>query len=404
MHIQPRPNESTYSLLARAHAQMGSQNPATSLLHLTGKRGFKPLSGLPTGSSEVVRRIGASIDVDEWINNHTLFPLYRPFIPPERIGFVRDGLIENGATKSRLGLLRSHCGAMEQLAYCPRCIDLAINRYGHGYWSRGHQIVGILTCARHRLPLHRINVEELSWKSRALVMPGGGGAMRVEDGQVSRLEFVAEQLGEIINEKTDVTISHGSYVDILRSAGLYTAKGRVRGRRLTCSVRRWLAPIKKLPPFDRLWSAVSVERNWAITTVANDGGFTHPIKHVVVWGAIGCEWRDLVNAASTRGHQRELDLRFTSSTSAPDSIALETLHRVGTLTAAASELGCDVTTMAVWADRIGWSRNRKPKKVTVELRTKIEAAIRNGDSSAEIARQFDVSVPTVNRIKRTLGP
>ena len=364
MLIQPRPDETTYSLLARAHVQIGVQNPSVSLLQLTGKKGFKPLSGLPTGSREVVRRTGISISVDEWVNNHTLLPLYRPFIPPERINYIREAIIEDGSTKSRLGLLRSHCGAMEQLAYCPRCIDLAVSHFGHSYWTRNHQVNGVSICSRHALPLHKILVEDLSWKNRALVMPGGGYTIRIEERQRELCEFVSEQLSEILNDKTGIIVSHELYVDVLRSAGLYTAKGRTRGRRLTSAVKRWLSPISQTQPFDTLVAALKVERNWATKTVACDSGFTHPIKHIVIWGAIGCEWNDLVNAASASGHQMELELCCAPSTPPPDFVVLETLCRERTLTAAADELGCDVTTMAVWADRLVWSRARKPKKVT----------------------------------------
>jgi transposase len=226
--------------------------------------------------------------------------------------------------------------------------------------------------------------------------------MQIKERQKEQLTFFAEQLGEIIGSKTNVSIGHDLYVDVLRSAELYTAKGRIRGRRLTAAVRRWLAPLRQSQPFDRLSSALSVERNWATTTIACDGGFTNPIKHIVVWGAIGCKWSDMINAASARGHQMELKLRFNSSTPPSDSVAIETLRRVGTLTAAARELGCDVTTMAVWADKLGWNRKRKPKKVNSVLRIELTEAITNGGSSSELARRFDVSVSTVNRIKRTL--
>lgn len=403
MFIQPRPDETTYSLLARAHVQIGTRNPSASLLQLTGKKGFKPLSGLPTGAREIVRRMGSSISVDEWINDHTLFPLYRPFIPTERINYVREGIIDGGATKSRLGLLRSHCGAMEQLAYCPRCSDLAVGHYGHSYWTRSHQINGVSICASHGLPLHKIDVENLNWKGRALVMPGNGHGISIEEHQKDRLQFVSEQLVEVINDQTMTVVSHDLYVDVLRAAGLYTTKGRVRGRRLTSAIKRWLSPIGQIQPFDRLLSALAVERNWAITTVANDGGFTHPLKHIAMWGALGCKWSDLVNAASARDHQMELELRISSSIPPSDSVVRETLRQVGTLTAAADELGYDVTTMAVWADRLGWSRNRKPKKVTSEMRLKLAKAIRKGGNSSKLARQFGISVSTVNRVKRSLG-
>lgn len=46
---------------------------------------------------------------------------------------------------------------------------------------------------------------------------------------------------------------------------------------------------------------------------------------------------------------------------------------------------------------------RKRTTITPELRANIEAAVRSGATSAAIAKQFDVSVPTVQNIKRAAG-
>ena len=351
MYIEPRPDESSYSLLARAHLQTGARSPAESLWQLTGRRGHKPLSGLPTGSKEIVARIGLGIDVDEWVHKHTLFPLFRPFVPQQRLDFIRESIRGSGAAKSRLGLLRSHCGAMEQLAYCSRCNDLAVSQFGHAYWTRATQLNGVAVCAHHQLPLLKIAIEDLPWKSRALVLPEAGQEMRIPDDKKGALAFISQQVGELLNDRTNIAVQHQMYVDILRSAGLYTKMGRVRGRLLTSAIRRWLKPIRELQPFDQLLSSLGVERNWATIAVACEGGFTHPLKHIVIWGAIGSTWRDLVDSAFSEYHQMELKLRVASSPPPPtDAMVLETLQRTDTLTAAAGKLGCDVTTMGVWAD------------------------------------------------------
>ena len=402
MYVQPRPDETSYSLLTRAHLQSVNANPANSLETITGVRGYKPLSGLPTRSFEIIKNLKLPLTIDDWINKHTLYPLFRPFIPANRITFIRESIEQSGASKSRIGLLRSHCGAHEQRAYCSHCNALAISHYGHAYWSRSHALKGVAICIRHAQPLHTICANNLAWKDRALVMPERGHELQIDDEQESALLFISEQVGKVINDTSGVHIRHEMYVDALRAAGLYTQKGRIRGRRLTSAIRRWLAPISRVEPFDELLRSLNVERNWATIAIACEGGFTHPLKHVVIWGAIGCCWNDLVNAAFAKGHQLDLALDFSTEQPPSDAIVLKTLHRAGSLTASAKELGCDVTTMAVWADRLGYERTRKPKKVTSKLRIRIVRAVEMGESSADIARQFSLSVTTINRIKRSL--
>ncbi len=87
-----------------------------------------------------------------FINAHTMLPLYRPFLPIERVemltqqmaGFVRAGNIHclAGLTASRIPILRF-------LRYCPLCLGDDERDYGEYYWHRSHQVAGVKLCYRH---------------------------------------------------------------------------------------------------------------------------------------------------------------------------------------------------------------------------------------------------------------
>jgi hypothetical protein len=161
--------------------------------------------------------------------------------------------------------------------------------------------------------------------------------------------------------------------------------------------------LRDLAPFDQLYAALDVERNWITKSVACEGGFTHPLKHIVIWGAIGCGWMDLVNTAHAPGHQLGLDLCHPAPTELSEDAVRDILERGRSLTAAAKEADCDVSTMSVWAERLGYQVTRKPKKVSVDMRLAIGSSIRNGKTSAETAAQFNLSITTINRIRRSLS-
>lgn len=382
---------------------MPTTSPATTLHRITGLPGFKPISGLPNRCDRIIETLSLPVAVDTWIENHTLFPLYRPFVPQHRTEYVRESLIESGASKSRIGLLRAHCGADEQLAYCEHCERLSVARFGFSYWMRSHHVNGVLVCPDHHSPLSLVDINQLDWKSRALVMPGKGRKSLFSPAQQERLLFVAQQIAAILGSKTRATIQSAHYTDILRSRGLLTHSGRLRCRNIKASVRRWLRPLRKLAPYDGLYRALDVERCWVVSTVMCGGGFSHPLKHAVVLGALESNWNDLVNAAYRPGFQLEFDLQQKVHTwNEPEVV--DALRVTSTLTEAAKKLGCDVTTMSVLADQAGFSVTRKPKKVTPETRTVVLERYREGETTAAIARSLRLSVTTVNRIRRAAKP
>lgn len=51
----------------------------------------------------------------------------------------------------------------------------------------------------------------------------------------------------------------------------------------------------------------------------------------------------------------------------------------------------------------GGKKKRTRAKITPELRAEIETAVRGGGTGASIAKQFGVSLPTVQNIKRAAG-
>jgi hypothetical protein len=401
--VLPKPGESSYSVLVRAHVQSPSTTPAATLHRITGLPGFKPISGLPNRCGRIVDALSLPLAVDTWIDNHTLFPLFRPFIPQHRTEYIHTSLIESGASKSRIGLLRAHCGADEQLAYCEQCNWLSIARFGFSYWMRPHHVNGVLVCPDHQDALSVVDINQLDWKSRALVMPGNGRKPLLSEAQQLRLHFIAQQIAAILGSKNKSTIQSAHYTDILRSRGLLTRSGRLRCRNIKASVRRWLKPLRRLTPYDGLLSALDVERCWVVSTVMCGRGFSHPLKHVVVLGALESDWDELLSAASRPGFQLEFELQQKSRTWNKSDV-VEALNVTSTLTDAAKILGCDVTTMSVLADQAGFSVTRKPKKVTPEIRAVALEKYREGETTAAIAQLLGLSVTTVNRIRRAEGP
>ena len=76
------PDELLYSGIARCRVHLGIGSHKTLLHMLFGDSKVAAITDLPTHLTALANNTG--LDAEGMILNHTLFPLYAPFIPPER--------------------------------------------------------------------------------------------------------------------------------------------------------------------------------------------------------------------------------------------------------------------------------------------------------------------------------
>lgn len=76
------PDELLYSGIARCRVHLGIGNHKTLLHMLFGDSKVAAITDLPTHLTALANNTG--LDAEGMILNHTLFPLYAPFIPPYR--------------------------------------------------------------------------------------------------------------------------------------------------------------------------------------------------------------------------------------------------------------------------------------------------------------------------------
>jgi len=114
---------------------------------------------LPSHLERFIARLppGYNHTVDHFIYNHTLFPYYEPFLPEERANRLRQDMYgSDGSTLySRSGLTASTIPSIEQLRFCPLCVEEDRKQYGECYWHRIHQISGVEIC-----PIHQIFIQD----------------------------------------------------------------------------------------------------------------------------------------------------------------------------------------------------------------------------------------------------
>lgn len=166
--LDPYPDELLYSVWARFSDQVRYPNRGDVSRELFGTKSDHALVDWSCSLSHLVDQLpeGHSYSVDTLINRHTLFPLYAPFLPPERRDRLRHQMTSgNGkALSARLGMLTSHIPPHGWLRFCPACVNSDRERLGETYWHRLHQAPGVEVCPVHTIFLEDSTAERQSGK------------------------------------------------------------------------------------------------------------------------------------------------------------------------------------------------------------------------------------------------
>ena len=149
----PYPDELLYSVWARFGDQVQYPNRGDITRELFGSKSDHALVDWSCSLGYLVGQLqaGHCYTIDTLISDHTLFPLYAPFLPPERRHLLRNQMITgNGAGfQHRLGMMTSHIPHHNWLRYCPQCAKDDRDRLGETYWHRLHQVSGVEICPVH---------------------------------------------------------------------------------------------------------------------------------------------------------------------------------------------------------------------------------------------------------------
>lgn len=399
--LEPKSQETIFSLLARAHLMSGCLSPLISLKKYTGHRGYKPLSGLPTNLSTLHKKLHIEMTLDDFLHRHTLFDFYKPFLNQSRRLFVIDAMLNSGAVKSRVGLLKSHCGASDQLAYCHECLTDDIHRDGFAHWRREHMVYGIEFCHLHQTPIYKINLNSQIYKSRFLSLPMGGEYTDLDWNAKEKLIYIAEQAAFITNTNTDILITSESYLEILADLGFITRNRHIRIIALQALVVEWMMPIAHIFPYSQLYDALNVERSWVANLVAGKEGLHHPLKHILMWGSLNIDLKTILQYSKNKMNQLELPLKTKTLQFSKDLI-IDALNTYQNTRSASKFLDCSLTTLLVYMDRYGIPIKRRSKYITEDVRAKIIYLVNQGIVSSKIAKELNISVCSVNRMKRSI--
>jgi hypothetical protein len=240
----PYPDELLYSVIARYHVRMNNESPKWTLREVFGTENVIPTIDLPSHLDSLVsRNLTRGLTADQWVDGHTLYPFYAPFLPKERAHRVRCLMKSTNGSgiHALIGITASTVERSNDLRYCPRCFESDIQQYGEPYWHRLHQMSGVWVCPLHQVELHRI-IEPVSDRHGLTVLPIARGMFRSEPVMEMTSEKTRTILCQIAENIQLLTAHSESFPNLynlrdhilprLFESGYVTAGARIRQRKL----------------------------------------------------------------------------------------------------------------------------------------------------------------------------
>lgn len=149
----PYPDELLYSLCARYTDRVQYASSKAIISELFGVTNATASVEITCNLKYLIANLpaGHSHTANSLIDDHTLLPMFTPFLPQERATRVRKEMEgSNGsAVRSCLGLILTTIKPSAWLRFCPLCAEDERKRYRECYWHRLHQADGVEVCPTH---------------------------------------------------------------------------------------------------------------------------------------------------------------------------------------------------------------------------------------------------------------
>lgn len=141
----PYPNELIYSTVARAGIRLALSSPKQLLDEIFQNRKVIATVDLPCHLNAIVNQFPANqVNLEDIVYQHTLLPIYAPFVPEDRRQQCLQWMAEasQGSIHLALGINASRLKSIHKLRYCTACFKEQLELYNELYWPRLWQIQG----------------------------------------------------------------------------------------------------------------------------------------------------------------------------------------------------------------------------------------------------------------------
>lgn len=291
------PGEPLYSLWARHCERMQYPSRRSVVKELFGTENVVASMELPSHIDDFVAALppGHHYTADLLIDNHTLLPIYGPFLPPERLRHLRQDMRgRNGpAIHMRAGLMASHVSPPAWLRLCPCCVEEDRRKVGECYWHLVHQVPGVEVCPVHEVYLCDSNVHTHSMKIRYEFVSAERAVLRLRQQDLhavpnETLLKIARDAHWLLNGRglsQNLETLNARYSGLLNALGLASYRGRVHPDALLERFRSYYS--SDLLRLLHCELGENVRDSWLLRLVRTPRNAQHPLHHLLLMYLLG---------------------------------------------------------------------------------------------------------------------
>jgi len=293
------PDEIFYSAMSRFAVSMHYPNLRDVIEEVFGSQQLIATLYFPSHQDALVTRLppNSVYTADSLINQHTLLPFFAPFLPPDRLGKLKENMRGAGgpAGHMRAGTMASIVPLTAVLRYCPECVREDRAQLGECYWHRLHQVPGVLVCPDHDVWLEssevavRHQVRRMAYISAEEALISLPTARQVPTTSVGEiLHFLAESavwLLQQVDLSPGLEVLQQRYQHALIKHGLATYHGRVKMADLLEAFCATYRPAL----LSLLGCQLDAESSdhWLARLVRKPHGALHPVQHLLLIRLLG---------------------------------------------------------------------------------------------------------------------
>jgi hypothetical protein len=246
--------------------------------------------GFPGNLEALRRQLGYDSEKkEEWLNKHTLFAFFSPFLKPSLKGELIQFMI--GSSQISWSKIWNVGSQFDNLRYCSECVKEDRSRYGEAYWHRLHQIC--LLCPHHLQPIENSSIKKWFRKSEGNFPVTAETAALTNNNQSSETLFSRHEYRAILerlNQDILWVLDHllldlnsdlikARLITVLFENGLLTANGRLRTKKFTNALNNYFSE-SLLNELGLVFSK-GHPYAWATTTL-DDKGKKHPFQYLLL--------------------------------------------------------------------------------------------------------------------------
>ncbi len=146
-------DELFYSCCARYHNESGNAEVMQTLDDLFGMPHMVFDPSYPKNLDYLVAQLNNIIDVNQIIYEHTIFPLFVPFLNRGRVDHLYKMFRGEGKNYANHILGIKNNLRITSLKYCRMCLINDDEMFGTPYWHRSHHLPGVHMCLAHHVSL-----------------------------------------------------------------------------------------------------------------------------------------------------------------------------------------------------------------------------------------------------------